>query len=357
MASRVMKIRKRSGGLRTIELPPEHVKVAQRQLLRLLTHNSREDLSVPQALYRFVENINTGFHWVASMDIKDCFTSINPKKTLARIDTRITEGVPGQYGRRSLPQGHPISPFLANTYLRQFDQMAASWKIPYYLSNGSTIECKVIRYVDNIWLMCRKKNELESYLSLSLDYLSDLGVTPGVESIQIRHVNQGIDLLGYTAHRWSIRPNPKNIQRFKHRCMKYALRRKELEKKVSSTEDTTESIKEVKANITCLDQRFDEFLTGGKNYYGPTWSWMQRLFLGLNLNPSVTVRKRVVRKVSTRSTEQLRRLQRWLATSDEGWINGAGMVNHGAFTLSSSSVRDLRTCFFHIDTKTDIGVL
>ncbi|MGA2785764.1 MAG: reverse transcriptase domain-containing protein, partial [Candidatus Bathyarchaeia archaeon] len=125
MASRVMKIRKRSGGLRTIELPPEHVKVAQRQLLRLLTHNSREDLSVPQALYRFVENINTGFHWVASMDIKDCFTSINPKKTLARIDTRITEGVPGQYGRRSLPQGHPISPFLANTYLRQFDQMAA----------------------------------------------------------------------------------------------------------------------------------------------------------------------------------------------------------------------------------------
>jgi hypothetical protein len=290
-----MKIRKPTGGWRTIESPLEGIKTAQRLILScLMSKVEGNGLSVHQALHQFMNNIDGGFHWVASVDIKDCFTSINPKKALALIDTRITDGVPGQYGRRSLPQGHPISPFLANLYLNQFDRMVASWHTPYYMSDGSTMECRVIRYVDNIWLMCRKRKELEAYLSLSLNYISDLGLTPRVESI--RHVNQSIDLLGYMVQKRSIRPNSRNIQRFKERCMEYVLRRKELEERLSM-ENRMESVEETKAEIEYIERGFTNFLIGWqKHFRTDMMSWVQKLLRGLtNATTAGSTRKGYIR--------------------------------------------------------------
>lgn len=342
-----MKIRKPTGGWRIIESPPEGIKTAQRLILNCLTSKVEGNgLSVHQALHQFMNNLDGGFQWVASVDIKDCFTSINPKKALALIDTRTTEGVPGQYGRRSLPQGHPISPFLANLYLNQFDRMVGSWHIPYYMSDGSTMECRVIRYVDNIWLMCSKKKELEAYLSLSLNYISGLSLTPRIESI--RHVNQGIDILGYTVHRWSIRPN---FQRFKERCMKYALRRKELEKRLSMT-NRTESVEEIKAEIEYLERRFTNFLIGWqKHFRTDMMSWVQKLLRGLTNATTGSTRKGYIRSSNTALEQppEERPRQGWLATGDEGWNNRAGRVDHGAFTCPSSSLRNLGTCLVHIE--------
>ena len=276
------KVRKR-GGWRTVEDPDYRVKTAQRQLLKLLmSHDPVRSKGVHEALNELRANITQGFHWIASIDIKDCFPSINPKKPLGMIDTRITEGVPGLYGRRSLPPGHPISPYLAERYLSQFDRMVESWQTPTYLSDGSRVECRTIRYVDNIWLMCRKKKELESHVSLSLDYVSGLGLTPRIKPV--RHVNQGIDVLGWTVTRWSIRPSSRNIQRFKERWRKYAKDRKQLEGELSKA-DKAESIEEIKAAIRCLDRKFYESQIGWQNYFGPGLrSWLDRFLLGLNID-------------------------------------------------------------------------
>jgi hypothetical protein len=266
--------------LRRIQIPTEHVKAIQRQLLMHPFCDSPKGLGTHQALNKFLENIKQGFQWVASIDIRDCFSNINARKTLGMIDTRIAEGVPGLYGWHSLPQGHPISSCLAEVYLSQFDRMAESWQAPTLLSDNSTTECRVIRYVDNIWLMCRKRRMLEFYLSLSLDYLSGLGLTPRVESF--RHVNQGTDILGYTVTKWSTGPNARNIQRFKDRCMRYALERKQLEAKLSSA-DRAESTEDLKACIRYMDWKFCEFHVGWENYFGPAMrSWLHNFLLGLN---------------------------------------------------------------------------
>jgi len=289
MRLRKTRIRKKTNGWRIVEAPDEPVKKAQRLILNHLTlakacqtgYGVVKGMGADKALYELKKNINEGFHWVACIDIKNFFPSINPKKPLAMIDTRVSDGLPGLYGRTSLPQGHPISPFLSYIYISQFDDRVQTWQTIDQLSDGSTTECRVIRYVDNIWLMCKKKVELEFYLSLSLGYLSDLGFTPRVE--QSKHVNQGIDFLGYTVKR-SIGPNARNIQRFKGKSMRYALNRKELEMKLRNT-DKEEPIKEVQAEIGCLDSKFIESLIGWESHFGPAMRpWLQKFLHGLNID-------------------------------------------------------------------------
>jgi len=290
MNLRKIRIRKRIHGWRTIEAPDERLKAVQRLILNQLKldeasktgYGTAKGMGLHKALHKFQKNLNEGFQWVASIDIKNCFPSINPKKPLAMMDTRIADGVPGLYGKRHLPQGHPISPFLSNLYLTKLDSKLQVWQTIDCLSDGSTTECRAIRYVDNIWLMCRKKSELEFYLSLSLIYLGDLGFTPRVE--QFKHVNQGIDFLGYEVTRWSIGPNPRNIQRFKEKCMRYALKRKELEEKLRIP-NKEESIEEVQAEIEFLDRKFSVTLKGWESYFGPVMRpWLQEFLLGLNID-------------------------------------------------------------------------
>jgi len=289
MNLRKIRIRKRIHGWRTIEAPDERLKAVQRLILNQLKldeasktgYGTAKGMGLHKALHKFQKNLNEGFQWVASIDIKNCFPSINPKKPLAMMDTRIADGVPGLYGKRHLPQGHPISPFLSNLYLTKLDSKLQVWQTIDCLSDGSTTECRAIRYADNIWLMCRRKSELEFYLSLSLGYLSDLSFTPRVE--QFKHVNQGIDFLGYTVKR-SIGPDARNIQKFKGKSMRYALKRKGLEMKLRSA-DKEEPIEEVQAEIGCLDNKFIESLVGWEKHFGPAMRpWLQRFLLGLNID-------------------------------------------------------------------------
>jgi hypothetical protein len=276
---------KSTGGYRVIERPPDHVKIAQRLILNRLSLPESNAMGVQRALRLFQENIDEGFQWVASLDINDCFSSINPKKALAMIDTRVTEGVPGLYGRRSLPQGHPISPYLANLYLGNFDRKVRSWHIPVMLSEGSTTECRTIRYVDNVWIMCRRKKELELYLSRSLSYLGDMGLKTRYE---VKHVNEHIDVLGHTVSIRSIRPNPRNVQKFKAKSMTYALNRMELEERLKNA-DNAESVEDTQAKRSRLDKDYNEFLCGWEAVFGQAMSvWLNRFLRGFNVNVSAS---------------------------------------------------------------------
>lgn len=218
----VNNLTKKDGSERNIENPPEEVKKHQRQVIDELTPQVYSDFEdfvfgIPgkgqhDALDKFEEYRDSGYQWVANLDVKDCFNSINPKEALPLIDYSF-EDIPEISERERLPQGHPLSPLLADVYLNQLDKKIASW-----VENG----CKVIRWRDDIWLMARTKQEAISY-AYSLDsFAQELGLDFDMDSrMEVKHVNQGIEILGFAVDRWSKGPSFKNIRRQKERVIHY----------------------------------------------------------------------------------------------------------------------------------------
>jgi RNA-directed DNA polymerase len=237
---RILRLRKKGGGYREIEIPDAPTKRLQREVHRILepvfeprfqsfSYGFRKGMGPLRAVDGFQGNVEEGFQWVASIDVKDCFPSIYPVKTLRLIDSRI-DGIKGMTGRSGLPQGHPISPFLSNVYLDQFDRKVGPWRTPHKQGGLQTV-CRVVRYVDNIWLMCRSRKELECYLSLASRILTDLGLS---FRSQIGHVNQGIDILGFVMTKRSIGPRHEAIERLKNRSIEIALRDLEMRYSLNS---------------------------------------------------------------------------------------------------------------------------
>lgn len=265
---RTIWLKKKNGGHRKIEIPNPVIKKHQRAILRILepiyepkfedfSYGFRKDKGPLEAVKEFNKNIKDGFHWVASLDIEDCFSNINPKEALKLIDSRI-DGLVGFSGRKKLPQGYPCSPFLANLVLDQFDQKAKHWKVPYRHS-GIQTEYRVLRYADNIWLMCRKKTELECYLSQVSKILTDLGFKL---RFQVKHVNQGINVLGFSITKRSIGPHPEAIQRFRNKMIEFECKYLKLVSKPNS-----ELSEPILAQLYNLEKERLEFIRGWKGYY------------------------------------------------------------------------------------------
>ncbi|KXA92428.1 hypothetical protein AKJ38_03150 [candidate division MSBL1 archaeon SCGC-AAA259I14] len=197
---------KKNGDPREIEEPPEPVKKFQKTIMEKLRQNvdfedfsyCRKDKGPKRALTKFEEYRDYGFRWIASIDVKNCFPSIDPDKAIGLLDTRLN--IPEISGRDGLPQGHPISPFLANVYLDQWDKKVSSWN-----------DCQVIRYMDDIWLMCKYEEEAISHSNLAEDILADLGLEVRKK---VQHVNEGINCLGYIIYQDYKKINPEKIREF-----------------------------------------------------------------------------------------------------------------------------------------------
>lgn len=292
MSEKAIMVPKSNGRLRKIELPSDEIKNKQWIILKHLEPSIDKDFTyfnygfrkrkgTKAALDEFKNNVNNGFHWIASIDIKKCFSNINPTSALNLIDTRL-EWIPGINYKKKLPQGHPISPILSNVYLNQFDQTVKHWSTPYKQSNIKS-ECRIIRYADNIWLMCKKKTELEIHLNLAIKKLSELGFK--VRS-RIRHVNQGINFLGFTITRWSIRPNYKNIQRYKQRIIEYALKLFRLHKKLNnaSLREDDKNIEKINSRIKKHLVKFNRFTSSWNKYFNYSIkTWLVNLLYKLQL--------------------------------------------------------------------------
>jgi group II intron reverse transcriptase/maturase len=119
--------------------------------------------------------------------------------------------------RRGIPQGSPISPLLANLYMRRF---VLGWK---KLGLEQGLGSRIVTYADDLVILCRKGKADEALQQLR-KIMSKLKLTVNEEKTRICKVPEGeFDFLGYTFGRMysartgqvrlGYRPSKKSIQR------------------------------------------------------------------------------------------------------------------------------------------------
>jgi RNA-directed DNA polymerase len=103
--------------------------------------------------------------------------------------TRTTEA---KDRRRGIPQGSPISPLLANLYMRRF---VLGWK---KFGLDKSLGTRIVTYADDLVILCRKGNAEEA-LSRLREIMGKLKLTVNEEKTRICKVPEGqFDFLGYT---------------------------------------------------------------------------------------------------------------------------------------------------------------
>jgi RNA-directed DNA polymerase len=128
--------------------------------------------------------------------------------------TRTTEA---RDKRRGIPQGSPISPLLANLYMRRF---VLAWKM---LGLEQSLGSRIVTYADDLVILCRT-GKAEEALSRLREIMGKLKLTVNEEKTRICRVPEGeFDFLGYTFGRMysaktgnayrGFRPSRKSIKR------------------------------------------------------------------------------------------------------------------------------------------------
>jgi len=103
--------------------------------------------------------------------------------------TRTTEA---RDNRRGIPQGSPISPLLANLYMRRF---VLGWK---KLGLERSLGSRIVTYADDLVILCRRGNA-EAALQRLREIMGKLKLTVNEEKTRICKVPEGeFDFLGYT---------------------------------------------------------------------------------------------------------------------------------------------------------------
>jgi hypothetical protein len=103
--------------------------------------------------------------------------------------TRTTEA---RDKRRGIPQGSPISPLLANFYMRRF---VLGWKM---LGLEQRLGSRIVTYADDLVILCRR-GKAEEALSRLREIMGKLKLTVNEDKTRICKVTEGeFDFLGYT---------------------------------------------------------------------------------------------------------------------------------------------------------------
>jgi group II intron reverse transcriptase/maturase len=119
--------------------------------------------------------------------------------------------------RRGIPQGSPISPLLANLYMRRF---VLGWKM---LGLERSLGSRIVTYADDLVILCQK-GKAEEALQQLREIMGKLKLTVNEEKTRICKVPEGeFDFLGHTFGRMhstrtgkaylGYRPSKKSIKR------------------------------------------------------------------------------------------------------------------------------------------------
>src|SRR5271163_2422854 len=203
----------------------------------------RPGRNAQQAVVEVEKQLFRGHPEVVDADLADYFGSIphaDLQKSVARriVDRRVlhlikmwlecaveetddrgrkTRTTAARDNRRGIPQGSPISPLLANLYMRRF---VLGWKM---LGLEQSLGSRIVTYADDLVILCRK-GKAEEALQRLREIMGKLKLTVNEEKTRICKVPGGeFDFLGYTFERMysaktgeariGYRPSKKSIQR------------------------------------------------------------------------------------------------------------------------------------------------
>jgi RNA-directed DNA polymerase len=212
------------------DLPPEQ-------------HAYRPGRNAQQAVIEVEETLFRGHPEVVDADLADYFGSIphaELMRSLARriVDRRVlhlikmwlecaveetddrgrkTRTTEAKDSGRGIPQGSPLSPLLANLYMRRF---VLGWK---KLGLDKRLGSRIVTYADDLVILCRK-GQAEEALQRMRELMGKLKLTVNEEKTRICTVPEGeFDFLGYTfgrlysartgQARLGYRPSKKSIKR------------------------------------------------------------------------------------------------------------------------------------------------
>src|ERR1700720_2779135 len=119
--------------------------------------------------------------------------------------------------RQQIPQGSPISPLLANIYMRRF---VLGWKM---FGLERALGTRLVTYADDLVILCRR-GKAEAALQRLREIMGKLKLTVSEEKTRICRVPEGeFDFLGYTFGRMfsartgqariGCRPSKKSLRR------------------------------------------------------------------------------------------------------------------------------------------------
>ena len=166
--------------------------------------------SAHDALQVLVDEAWGGRRWIVESDVANCFEAIPHSGLMSAIEERIVDRNVLKLLRAMLragvmedravtrsdagtPQGGVISPCLCNVYLHRLDRQSTE--------RGAGV---LVRYADDVVVMCRTRAEAERALEALRDILSELGLTlkdAKTRIVELREGGEGLDFLGFH-HGW-----------------------------------------------------------------------------------------------------------------------------------------------------------
>ena len=180
-------IPKPDGGVRKLGIPSVKDRVVQQAVAQKLmpiyeplfsegSYGYRPGRSAQDAIYKIRGYAEDGYEWAGLLDLSKYFDTLNHEKLLNQLRKEIKDERVIQLVKRFLksgvmengvvmateegsPQGGPLSPLLANIYLNEFDHEYEGRGVP------------VVRYADDIVLLCKSGRAAERLLESSTRYL------------------------------------------------------------------------------------------------------------------------------------------------------------------------------------------
>lgn len=186
-AVRRKEIPKPDGGVRKLGIPTVKDRIVQQAIAQQLmplyepkfsegSYGYRSGRSAQDAIFKIRGYADEGYEWAVQLDLSKYFDTLNHEKLLNLLRETIKDERVIQLIKKFLksgvmengvkiattegsPQGGSLSPLLANVYLNEFDCEYERRGVP------------VIRYADDIVLLCKSQRAAERLLESSIRYL------------------------------------------------------------------------------------------------------------------------------------------------------------------------------------------